>query len=93
MRVFNQINNYLSDLGITLAGIMVSLLAVVLMLFPGVVFAYFLIKVVWFFIGSQDFIPPSKLLLYTILGVASWYIGVGVSKINKPPERDNKKYN
>jgi len=91
MKILNQINNYLTDLGITIAGIVVSLLAVALMLFPGVVFSYFLIKLIWFFMGSQDFIPLSKLILYSLLGIVSWYIGIGIGKITKSSEQNSKK--
>lgn len=86
MKTLQQIHNYLTDLGITFARLMVSLLVIALMLFPGLVFSYFLVKLAWFFMGGQDFIPLDKLFLYSVLGIVSWYVGMGVSKIIKPSE-------
>lgn len=83
MKILNQTNAYLTYLGTTLAGLIVSLLAVVLMLFPGIVFSYLFIKVIWLLMGSKTSISLNEVALLTVLSIASWYIGIGISRITK----------
>lgn len=91
MKLLKKIDTYLTDLGTTLAGVSLSLLAVVLMLFPGLVFSYVLLKLFWLLMDSQIFLPADNLGLYLVLGILSWYVGIGIGKITKSTSEINKK--
>lgn len=86
MKVLHQINSYLTDLGTIIAGIIVSFLALVFSLFPGLVLTYFMLKTLWFFMGEEEFIPLDKIILYSILGIASLYVGIGMSEFIETPK-------
>ena len=83
MKILSQINEYLTDLGVIIAGIILPLLAVGLLLFPGLVFSIFLFRILSYFMVSQEFFSFNEILKLALLSIASWYVGVGVGKMTK----------
>ena len=71
-----KLNQTLEELGQTIAQLGVSLLGMILMLLPGVVFVFLIYGV---FTGEKFSISECAKLIF--FGVISWYIGLGLHKL------------
>lgn len=90
MKILKAIDKYLADLGIIFAGIVLSLLAVGLMLFPGLVFTVFLVSVFNAIMDADPYVRFNEFPILILMGIASWYLGMGVGKITKRQGEDGK---